>query len=110
LKPGSGTIQVNSQMMDDYFGGGFARKTIEEPFVATDTQATFDVVATLRGGGKSAQADALRHGISRALLSVDPENRQLLKKTGLLTRDQRAKERKKYGQKGARAKFQFSKR
>ena len=72
--------------------------------------AKFDVMATLRGGGKSAQAEALRHGISRALTTVDPELRVTLKRAGLLTRDPRSKERKKYGQKGARARFQFSKR
>jgi small subunit ribosomal protein S9 len=110
IKPGKGDIQVNKMSVEDYFGGGYTRKKIEEPFASTETAAKFDVMATLRGGGKSAQAEALRHGISRALQISDPELRLPLKKSGLLTRDQRAKERKKYGQKGARAKFQFSKR
>lgn len=110
LKPGSGDIQVNKQTLDEYFGGINARQKVEKPFQLTDTVAKYDVMATLRGGGKSAQSEALRHGISRALLAVDPENRVTLKKAGLLTRDPRAKERKKYGQKGARARFQFSKR
>jgi small subunit ribosomal protein S9 len=110
IKPGTGVIQVNSKSLEDYFGSGYSRQKIEQPFVLTDTVAKFDVQATLRGGGKSAQAEALRHGISRALQFADSELRLNLKKSGLLTRDPRAKERKKYGQKGARAKFQFSKR
>ena len=110
IYPGSGTIQVNKQTVEDYFGGGDARHKIEKPFVVTDTSAKFDVWATLRGGGKVAQSEALRHGISRALQTADPELRVTLKKAGLLTRDPRMKERKKYGQKGARARFQFSKR
>lgn len=111
LKPGSGTITVNRQPLEDYFGGGNDfRKRVEKPFVLTSTGAKFDVLATLQGGGKSAQSEALRHGISRALLTVDPQHRPALKKAGLLTRDPRVKERKKYGQKGARARFQFSKR
>lgn len=110
IKPGTGIIQVNSKSLEDYFGSGYSRQKIEQPFVLTDTVAKFDVQATLRGGGKSAQAEALRHGISRALQFADSELRLNLKKSGLLTRDPRAKERKKYGQKGARAKFQFSKR
>ena len=110
ISPGKGQITVNKQSVDDYFGSGFARQKIEKPFVETETAAKYDVLATLRGGGKSAQADALRHGISKALLGVNPEYRLTLKKSGLLTRDPRSKERKKYGQKGARAKFQFSKR
>ena len=110
LKPGAGNIQVNNLTVEEYFGGGFLRKKIEKPFTTTETQEQYDVLATVKGGGKNAQAEALRHGISRALLEVNPEYRLTLKKTGLLTRDPRAKERKKYGQKGARAKFQFSKR
>jgi small subunit ribosomal protein S9 len=110
ITPGSGNIQVNSKSIEEYFGAGFTRQKVEQPFARTDTVEKFDVTATLRGGGKSAQAEALRHGISRALQISDPELRLNLKKSGLLTRDPRAKERKKYGQKGARAKFQFSKR
>ena len=110
IKPGAGDIQVNKLTVEDYFGGGFLRQKIEKPFKTTETESQYDVMATLKGGGKHAQAEALRHGISKALLEVNPEYRLTLKKTGLLTRDPRAKERKKYGQKGARAKFQFSKR
>ncbi len=110
ITPGSGKIQVNSKSIEEYFGAGYTRQKVEQPFARTDTVEKFDVKATLRGGGKSAQAEALRHGISRALQISDPELRLSLKKSGLLTRDPRAKERKKYGQKGARAKFQFSKR
>lgn len=110
VKRGKGDIQVNGLSLEDYFGHGFTRLKVEKPFVETDTASTYDVLATLRGGGKSAQGEALRHGISKALLDVNPEFRLTLKKAGLLTRDPRAKERKKYGQKGARAKFQFSKR
>ncbi len=95
---------------EEYFGGIFKTQKIEKPFKITETTEQYDVVATLKGGGKSAQVDALSHGISRALLEVDGENRLPLKRSGLLTRDPRVKERKKYGQKGARAKFQFSKR
>lgn len=111
IKPGSGNITVNRQALEDYFGGGNDfRKRVEKPFVLTATGAKFDVLATLQGGGKSAQSEALRHGITKALLTVDPEYRSALKKAGLLTRDPRIKERKKYGQKAARARFQFSKR
>lgn len=110
LTPGSGKVIVNKMEAADYFGGTFKLQKIDKPFVTTETTEQFDVMATLKGGGKSAQVDALSHGISRALLEVNPENRLPLKKSGLLTRDPRVKERKKYGQKGARAKFQFSKR
>ena len=112
LTPGKGKVQVNRKFtIDEYFGtGDDYNKKIEKPLVLTDTIGKYDVMATVKGGGKSAQAEALRHGISRALLGVDTENRLSLKKAGLLTRDPRMKERKKYGQKGARARFQFSKR
>lgn len=111
LKPGSGAIQVNKMSVEEYFGGGFDyRQKVEKPLVLTETAVKFDVLATLSGGGKMAQTEALRHGITRALLVVDPEHRITLKKAGFLTRDQRMKERKKYGQKAARARFQFSKR
>ncbi|HIJ78726.1 MAG: 30S ribosomal protein S9 [Desulfobulbaceae bacterium] len=111
LKPGSGNIVVNKLTVEEYFGGGADyRQKVEKPFSLTDTITKFDVMCTCRGGGKSAQAEALRHGISRALLVVDPEMRVTLKRGGLLTRDPRMKERKKYGLKGARARFQFSKR
>ena len=111
IAPGSGKIVVNQMSVDEYFDGGEqSRSVVEKPLKVTDTLAKFDVLATLRGGGKSAQAEALRHGISRALTVADPEFRQALKRAGLLTRDPRAKERKKYGLRSARARFQFSKR
>jgi small subunit ribosomal protein S9 len=110
LTPGSGKVVVNQIDADAYFGGTFKTPKIEKPFKVTDNSAKYDVMATLKGGGKAAQVEALAHGISKALLDVDPENRLALKRSGLLTRDSRIKERKKYGQKGARAKFQFSKR
>lgn len=110
IKPGSGIITVNKQKAEEYFGDSFVRQNLDKPFVLTETDAKYDVVATMRGGGKSAQSDAVRHGIAKALLEVNPEYRVTLKKAGLLTRDPRSKERKKYGQKGARARFQFSKR
>lgn len=111
LRPGSGNFKINQLTVEDYFGGGDNfRSRVEVPLKLTDTLAKFDVVATLKGGGKSAQSDALRHGISKALLVVDTEMRITLKRAGLLTRDSRVKERKKYGKRSARASFQFSKR
>ena len=110
LTPGTGKVVVNKVDADDYFGNTFKIYKLDKPFKVTETTEQYDVMATLAGGGKSAQVDALTHGISKALLEVDGENRGPLKKSGLLTRDARVKERKKYGQKGARAKFQFSKR
>ena len=112
LRPGKGDIKLNrTTNVEDYFGGGDDfRLIVERPLVLTETIGKYDVIATVRGGGKCAQADALRHGISRALLVIDPEYRQNLKRAGLLTRDPRMKERKKYGLKAARARFQFSKR
>jgi small subunit ribosomal protein S9 len=110
ISPGTGKVQVNKMSAEDYFGGTFQTHKLVKPFEVTDTTEQYDVMATLTGGGKSAQVDALTHGISRALLEVDAELRIPLKRSGLLTRDPRNKERKKYGQKGARAKFQFSKR
>ncbi len=110
LTPGSGKVVVNKMSPEEYFGGTFKIHKLDKPFKVTETFENYDVMATLSGGGKSAQVDALSHGISRALLDVNQDNRLALKKSGLLTRDPRMKERKKYGQKGARAKFQFSKR
>ncbi|MEW6219067.1 MAG: 30S ribosomal protein S9 [Thermodesulfobacteriota bacterium] len=110
LQPGSGRITVNDQEPEVYFGGGFTHKGIERPLELTETGGRFDILATVRGGGKVAQASALCHGIAKALLGVDAEHRLTLKKAGLLTRDPRAKERKKYGQRSARARFQYSKR
>ena len=111
LTAGSGEFNVNKLSLEEYFGNpGETLQKVKNPFVLTDTIEKYDVFATLRGGGKSAQTEALRHGISKALLEVDPEFRMSLKKAGFLTRDARIKERKKYGKKGARASFQFSKR
>jgi small subunit ribosomal protein S9 len=111
LTPGSGQFKVNKKTLEEYFGNiDVAKIKLDTPFRLTDNLEKFDIMATLKGGGKSSQVDALRHGISKALLEVSPENRLSLKKAGLLTRDPRVKERKKYGQKGARARFQFSKR
>ncbi|MCH7645073.1 MAG: 30S ribosomal protein S9 [Myxococcales bacterium] len=110
LRPGTGIITVNDKPMDEYFTRESQCILIKEPFEAANVQDRYDVIARCTGGGSSGQAGALRHGIARALEKVDVELRGLLKKRGLLTRDARKKERKKYGQKGARARFQFSKR
>lgn len=107
---GSGQITINGRPADEYFPRSALQGIIRQPFALTKTLGKYDVNATLDGGGISGQAEALRHGISRALLQVEPELRPALKKAGLLTRDARAKERKKYGQRGARARFQYSKR
>jgi len=110
LRPGTGIITVNNRTIEDYFGRETAKMMIEQPLVLTDTYGTFDVKVNVIGGGISGQADAIRHGITKALLEFNPEFRSILKKAGLVTRDARVKERKKYGQKGARAHFQYSKR
>jgi small subunit ribosomal protein S9 len=110
LTLGSGTITVNGRALDNYFPREASRMIIHQPFEAVSGMGRYDIVANIHGGGLSGQADALRHGISRALEKLDSANRPTLKKKGMLTRDARKKERKKYGQKGARARFQFSKR
>jgi small subunit ribosomal protein S9 len=110
MMPGSGKITINDRSMDQYFGRDVLKMIIRQPFEVTGTVDKFDVHVNVLGGGTSGQAGAIRHGISKALLAVDAESRGKLRKEGLLTRDPRAKERKKYGQKGARARFQFSKR
>jgi small subunit ribosomal protein S9 len=110
LRPGSGEIQVNGRALDNYFPSDILRMVVRQPLVLTETAERFDIVATVEGGGIAGQAGAVRHGISRALLEVDAELRERLKSAGLLTRDPRKKERKKYGQPGARKRFQFSKR
>jgi small subunit ribosomal protein S9 len=110
MMPGSGKVTINDRPMDQYFGRDVLKMIIRQPFEVTGTQDKFDVLVSVLGGGNSGQAGAIRHGISKALLAVDAESRGKLRKEGLLTRDPRAKERKKYGQKGARARFQFSKR
>ncbi len=110
MMPGSGKITINDRAMDQYFGRDVLKMIIRQPFEVTGTVDKFDVLVSVLGGGTSGQAGAIRHGISKALLAVDAEARGKLRKEGLLTRDPRAKERKKCGQKGARARFQFSKR
>jgi small subunit ribosomal protein S9 len=110
MKPGKGTITVNRRDFDSYFPRPTLRMMIRQPLELTGTLGKYDIKALIDGGGLSGQAGALRHGISRALVKVDGDLRPRLKKEGFLTRDPREKERKKYGQKGARARFQFSKR
>ncbi|MBW1890467.1 MAG: 30S ribosomal protein S9 [Deltaproteobacteria bacterium] len=110
MKPGSGVITVNDRELDDYFRVGTAKTILLQPLVLTNTQDNFDIRVKVIGGGISGQAGAIRHGITRALLMADPELRQSLKRAGFVRRDSRVKERKKYGQKGARARYQFSKR
>jgi small subunit ribosomal protein S9 len=111
LRSGSGEMKLNGRSLEEYFGGHEALKMIvRQPLVLAESAERFDVVAVLHGGGVAAQAGALRHGITRALCVFDGELRGALKKAGLVTRDARIKERKKYGQRGARRRFQFSKR
>ena len=110
LKPGTGTIVVNSMPCDDYFERETSRMVLRQGLELIEAQDQFDVTATVHGGGHSAQAEAMRHGISRALCILDPEKRPAIKRAGFLTRDARKKERKKYGQPGARKRFQYSKR
>lgn len=110
IKNGSGNIVVNGKPSDEYFTIDTARTAVKSPLVLTDTLGSYDVMATVSGGGISGQAGAVRHGIARALMVANPDFRAVLKKAGMVTRDPRAKERKKYGQKSARARFQFSKR
>jgi small subunit ribosomal protein S9 len=110
LRAGSGAIQINGRDFESYFPSDVLRMVVRQPLVLTETAERVDVVATVEGGGIAGQAGAVRHGISRALLELDGELRDRLKTAGLLTRDPRKKERKKYGQPGARKRFQFSKR
>ena len=107
---GNGSITINGRDIDDYFGLETLKMVVRQPLEATGTTGKVDIVATVTGGGVSGQAGALRHGIARALLSVDPAYRTILKQAGFLTRDPRMKERKKYGLKAARRAPQFSKR
>ena len=109
-RPTSGSITVNGRPLDDYFGLETLKLIVRQPFAATDTMGKFDVEATVTGGGVTGQAGAIRHGIARALLQVEDSYRAPLKAAGLLTRDPRMKERKKYGLKAARRAPQFSKR
>jgi small subunit ribosomal protein S9 len=111
LRPGNGEFLLNGHSADEYFGGLEALKMLlKQPFALTETGDKFNVVATVDGGGPASQAGAIRHGIARALCQFNLELRKKLKKAGFLTRDARIKERKKYGQRGARRRFQFSKR
>ncbi|MBD5487757.1 MAG: 30S ribosomal protein S9 [Lachnospiraceae bacterium] len=110
LVPGKGDITINKRSIDDYFGLETLKVIVRQPLVATDTVDKFDVIVTVKGGGYTGQAGAVRHGIARALLQADADYRPTLKKAGYLTRDPRMKERKKYGLKAARRAPQFSKR
>ena len=110
LRPGSGNFQVNGKGLETYFVTEQQRVSAKRPLALTETAASFDVITSVHGGGVTAQADAVKMGIARALLEFNAELRKTLKTEGLLTRDARGKERKKYGQKGARKRFQFSKR
>ena len=110
LRRGAGAITVNGLPVHEYFHTDPQRATVRQPLLVVERTDDFDVNASVKGGGMRGQADALRHGIARALIDAEPDLRQPLKERGLLTRDARKKERKKYGQRGARARFQFSKR
>ena len=110
LRPGVGEVQVNRKPFDKYFPNETLRMIIRQPLQLTETTSKFDVLINVSGGGPSGQAGAIRHGITRALIEFNADLRPALKQAGLVTRDPRIKERKKYGQKGARKRFQFSKR
>ena len=110
LRPGSGAVMVNRKLFDAYFPNETHRMIIRQPLNLTETANKFDVLVNVAGGGPSGQAGAIRHGITRALIEYNADLRPALKSAGLVTRDPRIKERKKYGQKGARKRFQFSKR
>jgi small subunit ribosomal protein S9 len=110
LRPGTGEIQVNKKGFDQYFPNQALRMVIRQPLQLTETVSKFDILVNVDGGGPAGQAGAIRHGITRALMVFNSDLRPALKSAGLVTRDPRIKERKKYGQKGARKRFQFSKR
>ncbi|MBX3292427.1 MAG: 30S ribosomal protein S9 [Acidobacteria bacterium] len=110
LRPGSGSITVNKRDFNSYFPNEALQMIIRQPLALTETTEKFDILVNVDGGGSAGQAGAVRHGITRALLEFNSDLRPELKKAGLITRDPRKKERKKYGQKGARKRFQFSKR
>ena len=110
LTPGKGEIIINNRSANDYFLIQSAQMTMIQPLVLTNTVGSYDIKVRVLGGGIACQAGAIRHGITKALIDIDPDLRQILKKAGFVKRDARVKERKKYGQKGARARFQFSKR
>ena len=110
LRPGSGEYKVNGRPFNEYFVTEAQRASARQPLQSTDTAATFNVVANVSGGGVNGQADAMKLGLARALMQFNAELRKKLKAEGMVSRDSRGKERKKYGQKGARKRFQFSKR
>jgi small subunit ribosomal protein S9 len=110
VKPGNGTIVINNKSIEDYMTKESGIELIKQPLELTENIGKYDVIANVRGGGVLGQAGAIRHGISRALITISPDYRIILKKADLLTRDPRMKERKKYGQAAARARFQYSKR
>jgi small subunit ribosomal protein S9 len=110
ITPGTGTVTINDRPGGKYLGRAVLEKLVQQPFAVTETEGRFDVIVRCKGGGISGQAGAIRHGISKALLEAEPELRPRLRRIGLLTRDPRVKERKKYGRKRARRGFQFSKR
>lgn len=110
LQPGTGVVVINQKPVDDYIDRETSKMVIFQPLVLTNTFGKLDVSVNVQGGGGSGQAGAIRHGISKALLDLNPEFREVLKRAGFLTRDSRVKERKKYGRRSARARFQYSKR
>ncbi|HEY5975594.1 MAG TPA: 30S ribosomal protein S9 [Geobacteraceae bacterium] len=110
LKPGTGKITVNSKTLEEYFGRETSKMVVRQPLELTENVGKFDIYVTVRGGGDSGQAGAIKHGITKALLEADVALRGTLKQAGFITRDSRVKERKKYGRAAARARFQFSKR
>lgn len=110
LRPGNGEIIINNKALADYFPIESSRTSLLQPLILTDNRESFDINVKVKGGGFSGQTIAVRHGITKALIESDPELRQLLKKAGFIKRDPRVKERKKYGKRGARASYQFSKR
>jgi small subunit ribosomal protein S9 len=110
IKPGTGVITVNDRPLDNYFGRETAKMVLMQPLELVEQKGKLDITVNVKGGGLSGQAGAIRHGISRALCVLNPEFRPILKKAGMMTRDARAVERKKYGRPGARKRFQFSKR
>ena len=110
MKPGTGEIVINKRPIDIFFGRETSKMVIRQPLELTDNMGKFDILVNVSGGGISGQAGAIKHGITKALLEVNPELRATLKQAGFITRDSRIKERKKYGRAGARKSFQFSKR
>jgi small subunit ribosomal protein S9 len=110
LLPGSGDIKINKRDIENYFGRATSKMVLRQPLEATETLGRYDVHVNVCGGGLAGQAGAIRHGITRCLMKISPAFRPVLKKAGYVTRDPRKKERKKYGQRGARRRFQFSKR